>query len=68
MRKEYRYFTEAYKYYTGKLYDWDEQGNPEEQDSWTKGLYQGFMLAQKGVKQLQRENRDLIEALNDKAN
>ena len=55
MKKEYRYFTEAYKYYTGKLWDWDEQGSPEDSDAYTRGLYHGFTLAKKGQDYLKSE-------------
>jgi hypothetical protein len=60
MKKEYRYFTEAYRHYTGKLYNWDEQGNPEEQDAYTRGLYHGFILAKKGQDAL-REYITILE-------
>ena len=52
MEKKYRYFTECYKHYTGKLWDWEEDGNPEESDAYTRGLYHGFKLARKGQDEL----------------
>ena len=68
MKKENIYFNHAYKAATGKLYDWEERGDPMDADSFTKGFYQGFMLANKAYKLVKRENRDLLEALNDTQN
>ncbi len=54
MDKKYKYFTECYKYYTGKLYDWAESGSPEDADSYTKGMYHGFLMAKKGQDELRK--------------
>ena len=52
MEKKYIYFTECYKHYTGKLWDWENDGNPEESDAYTRGLYHGFTMAKKGQDEL----------------
>ena len=69
MEKKYRYFTECYNHYTGKPWDWEENGNPEDADAYTRGLYHGFTMAKKGQdtlrEQLKKWEDDLNEQLKD---
>jgi len=65
MEKKYRYFTECYNHYTGKPWDWEENGNPEDADAYTRGLYHGFTMAKKGQKELQSTIQALEAALYD---